>query len=214
MPNDLALKRRIFKEHIQPFKPTFHLKNRYSNLDLKANIALLKKGDQRACKEVFDGFANQFMAISRRYLGDTAEAQDMLTNAFVKIFKHVKKADFENEKAFVGWMKRILINECLMELRRKSNFKMMPEAESDFVSIEPNIIQELTADEIMKEVKEMPTGYRTVFNLYVVEGYSHAEIAEKLSISEGTSKSQLSHAKKFLRSKLTKIYGKEAGSRP
>ncbi|MGR3809990.1 RNA polymerase sigma factor [Jiulongibacter sp. NS-SX5] len=182
-------------------------------MDLAKNISLLKKGDQQACREVYNGFANQFMAISRRYLGNTPEAQDMLTNAFVKIFKNVKKAEFDNEKAFVGWMKRILINECLMELRRKSNFQMMPENEADFVSIEANIIQDLAAKEIMEVINEMPTGYRTVFNLYVIEGYSHAEIAEQLKISEGTSKSQLSHAKKYLRTKLQNIYGKEAGSR-
>lgn len=173
-------------------------------------LTLVKKQDQKACKQVFDLFAGRLLAIAKRYLGDGPEAEDASTMAFVKIFQNAGKTDFPNPGAFVGWMKRIVINESLMLLRKRSSFKMVPDDELRHVSIEPDAIQKLTAAEIMDIVKELPVGYRTVFSLYVVEGYTHKEIAKELGISEGTSKSQLNHAKKLLRTKMLKAYGKEA----
>ncbi len=173
-------------------------------------LTLVKKQDQKACKQVFDLFGGRFLAMAKRYLGDGPEAEDASTIAFVKIFQNVAKTDFPNPGAFVGWMKRIVINECLMVLRKRSSFKIVPDDELKYVSIEPDTIQSITVEEIMEIVRELPVGYRTVFNLFVVEGYSHKEIAEHLGISEGTSKSQLNHAKKLLRTKMLKAYGKEA----
>ncbi|MCR9066197.1 MAG: sigma-70 family RNA polymerase sigma factor [Cytophagales bacterium] len=176
-------------------------------------IELLQQGDQNACRKVFESFGDQFIRVAKRYLSNDGAAEDMVTNAFVKIFRNVSKSSFENERSFVAWMKRILINECLMELRKRNSFQMVPDDVLETVAIEPDIIQDMQAEEIMNQVKSLPPGYRTVFNMYVVEGFSHAEIAKELGISEGTSKSQLSHAKKLLRSKMISIYGKEAGNR-
>jgi RNA polymerase sigma-70 factor (ECF subfamily) len=173
-------------------------------------LTLVQKQDQRACKKVFELFSARFLATAKRYLGDTPEAEDAASMAFVKIFQNVTKAEFVNAGAFVGWMKRILVNECLMILRKRSSFTIVPDDELRHTSIEPDTINKMTVEEIMKIVKELPVGYRTVFNLFVVEGYSHKEIAEKLGVSEGTSKSQLNHAKKMLQIKMLKAYGKEA----
>ncbi|OZI09017.1 hypothetical protein BWI93_06165 [Siphonobacter sp. BAB-5385] len=110
--------------------------------------------------------------------------------------------EYKDEASTWLWMKRILVNECLMELRRSANFTMVPEQEAAEQSFDYNIIDEIAAETIHTLIAELPIGYRTVFNLVALEGYSHAEVAEQLQISEGTSKSQLNKARQLLQKKL------------
>jgi RNA polymerase sigma-70 factor (ECF subfamily) len=179
-------------------------------LILLKTIEKLKANDGEAQKLVYNTYGNMLFVIAKRYMGDTMLAEDMMVNAFVSIFKAVSKTRFEALKPFEVWMRRIVINECLSELRRKSTFKMLPQEAGEQVGVAPDVIDKMGSEEILEIVAQLPTGYRTVFNLFEMEGFSHKEIAQKLSISEGTSKSQLSHAKRMLRIKITGLYGKEA----
>jgi RNA polymerase sigma factor (sigma-70 family) len=179
-------------------------------LNLLKTIERLRANDANAQKLVFDTYGQMLFTIAKRYMGDSMLAEDMMVNAFMSIFKAVGKTRFEAVRPFEVWMRRILINECLSELRRKSSFRMLPEEMAEQIPVQPGVIEKMSSEEILEIVAELPTGYRTVFNLYEMEGYSHKEIAEQLKISEGTSKSQLSHAKRMLRTKLIALYGKEA----
>jgi RNA polymerase sigma factor (sigma-70 family) len=179
-------------------------------LILLETIERLRANDEKAQKLVFDTYGQMLFTIAKRYMGDSMIAEDMMVNAFMSIFKSVSKTRFEALRPFEVWMRRILINECLTELRRTSSFKMLPVEAAEQIPVNPEIIDKINSKEILEIVAELPTGYRTVFNLYEMEGYSHREIAEQLKISEGTSKSQLSHAKRMLRTKLIALYGKEA----
>ncbi len=159
-------------------------------------IAGCQENNRQAQNALFGSFSPTALAICYRYLSDKDTAQDILIQAFVKIFNHIK--EFKNEGSFEGWMKRIVINECLMELRRKKNFHLT--LSLDDIHEEPvaNFDHRLEYQEALHLLDELPTGYRTVFNLYAIEGYKHREIAEQLGISVNTSKSQLLLARKRL----------------
>ena len=140
-------------------------------------------------------------AICYRYLKDSMEAEDVLVTSFTKIFEKIDQ--FKNEGSFEGWIRRIVVNEALTCLRR--NRSMYLETELDQVDYDPNynnLSDHLEAEDLLQLVKELPSGYRIVFNLYAIDGYSHKEIAESLGISENTSKSQLSRARTYLQKQL------------
>jgi RNA polymerase sigma factor (sigma-70 family) len=144
-------------------------------------------------------------AVCLRYASDSTEAEDVLQEGFVKVFQHL--ANFKKEGSFEGWVRRIMVNTAL-EKHRKKNI-MYPVAELYPVSknmktedIESNI----SAQELMGLIQKLSPGYRTVFNLYAIEGYSHQEIADQLGISEGTSKSQLARARNVLQEEVIKLY--------
>jgi RNA polymerase sigma-70 factor (ECF subfamily) len=132
----------------------------------------------------------------------THDAEDVLATAFFKIFKHLK--DFKGQGSFEGWMKRIVVNEALMVLRKRTSFHLS--IEDDYVepATQPSILYDLQYADIIKLVDNLPTGYRTVFNMYAIEGYKHREIADILGISINTAKSQYLHAKKRLASLIKK----------
>lgn len=135
-----------------------------------------------------------------RYLKDQMLAEDSMIEAFMKVFTKIDS--YKGEGSFEGWIKRIMVNECLMKLRGpKVYWVATDDYESEF-SIEA--FTSLEAEELYKMISDLPVGYRTVFNMYVLEGFSHTEIAENLGISEGTSKSQLSRAKAILREQIEK----------
>lgn len=142
----------------------------------------------------------------QRYIGRIDEAEDVLVEGFFKVFD--KLDSFQEQGSFEGWVRRIMINEALMKLRKKHALKQATELDN----INPNhfsqqavVDHQLATQDIMKLLDQLPTGYRTVFNLYVIEGYKHREIAELLDISINTSKSQLIVAKKRLREALESI---------
>ena len=155
--------------------------------------------DGRAQQRMYERLSPRMYAVCLRYVKDSDDAQDVLLKSFTKAFEHIKK--YRQEGSFEGWVRRIVVNEALMFLRKHKTMQVAVDLEeATGVSTPPSTT--LEADDLLHLVQRLPLGYRTVFNLYSIEGYSHAEIAEKLSISEGTSKSQLSRAKELLRSMI------------
>ena len=131
------------------------------------------------------------------------DAKDILQDGFVKVFKHI--GTFQGKGSFEGWVRRIMVHTSIEHYRRNSRYFMVDIEEAGDMEFAADVLSVLSKNEILKLISELPAGYRTVFNLYVVEGYSHQEIADILGISEGTSKSQLSRAKKILQEKLRKL---------
>ena len=133
------------------------------------------------------------------------EAEDSMISGFVKVFKHITDFEYRTEKSLENWIKRIMINESLMHLRKQNNFTMIAETHArDVEAVQGMPEMNMNAEEIYTLILQLPVGYRTVFNLYAIEGYSHKEIAGQLQISENTSKSQLSKARAMLRKMLKK----------
>lgn len=155
-------------------------------------------------KGVFDRYAGKMLAVLRRYARHEMEAEDMLQDGFIKVFKYIDT--FGEKGSFEGWIRRIMINTALKHCS-KSAFKKesigiekMPEN-----SINPAVFSKLGIDELMKLVTDLPDGYRIVFNLYAIEGYSHKEIADLLEIGESTSRSQLVKARRILQQKIEEL---------
>jgi len=161
----------------------------------------LRNQDPAAQKQLYDRYSPLLFSVCRRYLRAREDAEEALVSGFFKVFSQI--ASFSGQGSFEGWMRRIVINEALMMLR-KSQLLIFPGDEviqfdqPDGFSIEAD----LSAREIMVLLDELPNGYRTVFNLYIIEGYKHQEIADLLGISINTSKSQLILAKEKLRNLL------------
>ena len=128
--------------------------------------------------------------------------EDGVSNSIFIMLEKMGRCKFESVGAFESWIKRIVVNECLAIIKKGKPFKMLEEQEVDAHHLDDIIIENLTADRIMEVIAGLPVGYRTVFNLYEIEGYSHAEISEMLGISLGTSKSQLSKAKVMLQKRI------------
>lgn len=153
---------------------------------------------------LFDQFSPKMMGVCKRYLKSQEDAEDVLIEAFYKIFDHLPQ--FKAEGSFEGWIRRIVVNEALMFLRRRHNFNLTVEIDNNLdVKTTFSSQDQLEAQDILALLDRLPTGYRTVFNLYVLEGYKHREIAEILDISINTSKSQLILAKKKLQQHLKEI---------
>ncbi|WP_028298255.1 RNA polymerase sigma factor [Olivibacter sitiensis] len=169
-------------------------------------LAGCKKGDRQAQKALYESYATKMMAVCMRYAHSTFEAEDMLQNGFVRIFS--KMATFEGAGSFEGWMRRIMVNTAI-EIYRK-NQRSVQTVDIDTVYDQGDFtidMAQLEAKDLMKLVQQLPAGYQMVFNLYAIEGYSHAEIAKQLDISEGASKSQLSRARTWLKEKIKMMEG-------
>ncbi|NQZ79162.1 MAG: sigma-70 family RNA polymerase sigma factor, partial [Ekhidna sp.] len=161
-----------------------------------------RSGDRNAQQLLYKQLSAPMMGICLRYMKNQEDAEDVLLEGFFKVFKNLGKFVYENDQAFFGWVKRIMVNESLMKLRKNRDIQIMAINEEFEKEIELSPLSDLEAADLLELIRSIPVGYRTVFNLYEVEGYSHQEIAEKLSISVGTSKSQLFKAKKLLRELL------------
>jgi len=154
-------------------------------------------GDRRMQEELYNRFAAKMYGVSLRYASNAEEAQDILQEGFVKIFR--KLETYRGDGSFEGWIRRIFVNTAIEHFRRR--VYQQPITEHHEKSVEGNylsVLDDMAEKDILALVQELSPGYRTVFNLYVVEGYTHREIGEMLGISEGTSKSQLSRAKVIL----------------
>lgn len=175
---------------------------------IKQLIEKSKSGDRVAQQQLYQRLTIPMMGVCLRYMKSQEDAEDVLLEGFYKVFKNLKTFTYESENAFFGWVKRIMINEALMKLRKSNDIQLMAINEEWDQEVDISPIEELKTANLLKLIQEIPVGYRTVFNLYEVEGYSHKEIAEKLGVSEGTSKSQLFKAKRLLKEKLgSKEYG-------
>lgn len=167
-----------------------------------------KKGKRKAQSQLYNQYCGAMLAIAMRYCENRSEAEDALQDAFVNIFRRIKDFEGRREGSFTAWIKTIVINSAL-SLNRKNKKHNYTEdvtelriADPDVQSVEEDNSDEIKKQMIMNAVQELPAGYRAVFNLYVMEGYSHKEIAEILEVSENTSKSQLSKARKYLKAHL------------
>ena len=148
-------------------------------------------------EELYRRFSPRMYGVCLRYAGNAEEAEDILQEGFIKVYK--KLSSFRSEGSFEGWIRRIFVNTAIEHFRRKKY--LQPVTEKEESTIEGNylsILDDLAERDILELVRQLSPGYRTVFNMYVVEGYTHKEIGEIMGISEGTSKSQLSRAKVIL----------------
>ena len=171
-----------------------------STLETELIIAC-KKQNAKAQRALYDKHASHMLGLCKRYIKGEMEAEDVMIKGFMKVFTKIDL--FAGKGSFEGWMKRIMINEALGYIRK--NKSMYLEMEIEAADKEPDfdtLSTELEAMDLLKMVNGLPSGYRTIFNLYAIEGYSHKEIAELLGISENTSKSQLSRARMHLQKKL------------
>lgn len=161
-----------------------------------------KQGSTAAQKCLFDLLADRMLLLCRRYVKNKEDAEELVLDGFYKFFKNLSAFNYITDAALNAWLKKIMINECLMFLRKKNVFMMVAETAAEEMALEEEALNNLSAAEIFQLIVQLPVGYRTVFNLYAIEGMSHKEIAELLGISEGTSKSQLSKAKAALKKML------------
>lgn len=171
-------------------------------MELQQLLKECKAGSITAQKYLFDRYATGFFLLCRRYLKTDEQAEETMMCGFLKIFQSLNQFDYVNDAAAFGWMKRIMVNECLMELRKKNSFLLIAESAAHDITVDEDAISQLAADEIYQLITQLPIGYRTVFNLFVMEQMGHKEIAAALNITEGTSKSQLSKARTMLQQLL------------
>lgn len=169
-------------------------------------LAEAQKNDPAAQRRIFDTYGKQLYRLAKRYLSDHDLAQDAVAESFYIVLQKVAAASFIAIPPFEMWMKRILVNECLKIIRRERKFEFLPDQEEVSIAVvDHDLIESLTAETIFQVIEQLPVGYRTVFNLYEIEGYTHPEIAKMLGISAGTSKSQLSKAKSMLQKRIIEL---------
>jgi RNA polymerase sigma factor (sigma-70 family) len=161
-----------------------------------------KQGSAAAQKCLFDQLAGKMLLVCRRYVKNSEDAEELLQDGFYRFFNKLSSFNYQGDAALYVWLKTIMINECLMFLRKKNVFNIVTEATAEEVPLQEEALNNLSAAEIFNLIVQLPVGYRTVFNLHVVEGMPHREIAELLGISDGTSKSQFSKAKILLQKVL------------
>jgi len=156
------------------------------------------KNNALAQKYLYDKFSRKMMGICLRYSQSTEEAEDVLQNGFISVFQNI--ASFKGDGSFEGWIRRIMVNTALTNIRK--NKKLQQNIELDSVEYmlpsTSHVAESYGAKDLLKIIQTLPPGFQTVFNLYAIEGYSHKEIGGLLNISEGTSKSQYSRAKAHL----------------
>ena len=175
-------------------------------------IAGCINGDRKMQKELYDRFSAKMFGVCLRYAGNTEEAEDILQEGFIKVFKKI--GSYRGEGSFEGWIRRIFVNTAIEQFRRKTYMQPITEREENSVEATYlSVLDNLAEKDIVKLVQRLSPGYRTVFNMYVVEGYTHRQIAESLGISEGTSKSQLSRAKIILQDLVKKHIEKKKEKR-
>lgn len=173
-------------------------------MDIPELIKKAKLGSAAAQKALYDRFADKMMLVCRRYVKGPEDAEEVMLDGFFKFFHHLPAFHYQGDAALYAWLKRIVINECLMFLRRKMAFTIVSETDAQELPLQEEALNNLSAAEIFNLVVQLPVGYRTVFNLHAIEGMPHREIAQLLGITEGTSKSQLSKAKTLLQKGLMK----------
>ena len=165
-------------------------------------IHLCQQQDRNAQKLLYEQYDRQMFLLCYRYVGDRHHAEDLVVQGFFKVFKNMHRFENRGPGSLEKWMKTILINECLMFLRKQKRLVWVSESEAEQLPGQGKPDSGLVTDDLYDVIRSLPDGYRTVFNLFALEGYSHKEIAHQLDISEGASKSQLSKARKLLQAHL------------
>ena len=161
------------------------------------------KGDQRAQRVLFEKYARKMLGVCLRYSKSIPQAEDVLQEGFIKVFS---KLEMYKGGSLEGWIRKIMVNSSLDKIRKEKKRQGDVSVEDVGFKLENNsfILESLEAEELLKLIATMPLGYKTVFNMFAIEGFTHKEIAQEMNISENTSKSQYSRAKTYLQSKMKK----------
>lgn len=186
-----------------------HNKNSSSTKWEAKILKACRQGKAGAQKKLYEAYAANMLGVCLRYVKNMAEAEDVLQEGFIKVFKNIEK--YDGKGSLSGWIYRIMVNTALNFLRSRNKIQFIEHngdipTEDDDTYVDNEVY---TQQQILDAIQDLPEGYRTVFNLYVIDGYKHREISEKLGISINTSKTQLSKARRMLRDKLLAIKGKE-----
>ncbi len=183
---------------MQPNVRTLHLSNQISVMTDEEIVQGCVKKNVIAQKHLYDKFSRKMMGVCLRYSKSTEEAEDILQNGFINVFQNIET--FKGAGALEGWIRRIMVNTALTNIRK--NKKLLQNIELESVEYmlpsTDSVAEGYGAKDLLKLIQTLPHGFQTVFNLYAIEGYSHKEIGDLLNISEGTSKSQYSRAKAHL----------------
>jgi RNA polymerase sigma factor (sigma-70 family) len=167
-------------------------------------------GNRQMQEILYRQFSPKMYGVCLRYSGNAEDANDLLQEGFIKIFKSLVK--FRGDGSFEGWMRRIFVNTSIEHFRKKVKLYNVSEVQENTIEdVELNVLDSMAEKDIILLVNELAPGYKAVFNMHVIEGYSHKEIAEILGITEGTSKSQLARAKGVLKKSLEKSMNKTSG---
>lgn len=164
------------------------------------------KGNAKAQRFLFDKFAPKMLTVCIRYAKNKSDAEDVLQDAFIKVFNKIN--EFKKEGSLEGWIRRIMVNTSLDQIRKNIKFSNDTDLEAVSYKLENNdfTFENLVSEDLLKLINSMPNGYRVVFNMFAIEGYSHQEIASTLGVTENTSKSQYLRARNFLKKELEKIH--------
>ena len=187
-----------------PLTLTLKLNMKVINLhqEEKELIELAVENNRHAQQKIYSKFAPKMLSVCRQYIKDVHQAEDIMITAFMKVFTNLK--NFEHKGSFEGWIRRIMINECISYIRVHKKVTFI-EDETYFEESFNNIESKFSVEDIQTLIDNLPDGYKMVFNLYAIEGFKHHEIGTMLGINEGTSKSQLSHARKMLQEQINKL---------
>jgi RNA polymerase sigma-70 factor (ECF subfamily) len=162
------------------------------------------KKDTKSQRALFEQFAGKMMSVCRRYAKDQKEAEDMLQESFIRVFSHF--GQYRSEGSLEGWIRRIVVRTCLRLIQKsKIRFLDIDENRETAPFIAAEVLSNLDTEDLLKLISGLPNGYRLIFNLYVLEGYDHNEIAALLNITAGTSRSQLSKARNLLKIQIENL---------
>lgn len=176
---------------------------RYNEQEL---ITAVRRGEAKAQRELYERFAPTMFAVCNRYAPDSDTAKDLLQDGFVKVFTKIDS--YAGTGSFEGWMRRVFVTTCLEFLRQKHALKFASSIDDQEIQVsgnEASVVEQLSANELMDLINSLSDGYRTVFNMYAIEGYSHAEIAKELGVTEVTSRTQFMRARVVLQRMIEKI---------
>ena len=178
-------------------------------MDEQQLIEGCRKGDRRAQKALYETYSRKMMSVCLRYVSDWETARDLLQDGFVKVFTHLDS--YNGNGSFEGWLRKIFVNSALEYLRHADILRESTELDqtAEGTQADSSPLSDISAAELMELVQSLPTGFRTIFNLFAIEGYSHKEISERLHITESTSRSQYTRAKQLLQRKVNALYGEK-----
>lgn len=163
-------------------------------------------GERAAQKVLYDLYVDDMMRLCLRYIPSSEDAREALMDGFYNCFERIDSFQYRGEGSLKAWLKKIVVNSCLMRLRKRVNIMVEELTSEDEIGVDNMMLEALSAKEILTIIQKLPDGYRTVFNLYFFENATHKEIAQALGVSENTSKSQLAKAKASLQQMLSAYY--------
>ena len=175
----------------------------------KELIDLVIDNNRQAQLQLYTSFASKMLGVCRQYIKDIHQAEDVMIMGFMKVFNSINT--FQHKGSFEGWIRRIMVNECISHIRSQKKWLFIDDENYFDETVNP-IESKLSVDDIQFLIDQLPEGCKMVFNLYVIEGYKHQEIAQMLGIKEGTSKSQLAHARKMLQATISKLKNYQNGT--